>query len=307
MIYISQGHEKGIGLEIFFKALLQLPQYIISSIELHAETRHIQNTARTLNFDIEISEDSLCYHGISIAFKDIKASDQPASSESLLSILKSIKPEDVLITLPTSKDQLILNGTSCSGYTEFFRAFYKDSDISMLFHSEELDILLLTDHIPLRTITNKITESLVINKITNSIHGLREYFDGPDEIISAGINPHAGEGGILGNEDTIINQSIIKLRESFPKIKFSEALPGDTLHFHKRNNEKQLFVYSYHDQGLPFFKEKYGLFGINVTMGLPFIRLSVDHGTAFNLYGKNKANCGGLLHVIYSAYKVSNR
>ena len=117
------------------------------------------------------------------------------------------------------------------------------------------------------------------------------------EVYFSGINPHCGEDGNISITDIIINAAIKKLVLSFPDIDFHEMLPGDTLHFSIKNKE-QLFVYAFHDQGLAPFKLKYGLTGINLSLGLPFKRVSVDHGTAFNLYGKNQANYNGMLYLL---------
>ncbi len=308
MIYVSQGHERGIGLEILFKAILQLPHYITSIVEVHANTQQVEETAQFLGFKVHFSESKIIFQGVSVGFKHTEEETCiPLSTTSLRSILSIIKPHDILITLPTSKDQLYLDGVRCSGYTEFFRTFFNDRDIAMLFHSNDIDVLLLTDHIPLTKVISALTIDLISKKLENTIAGLKRHFTLPEDIIISGINPHAGEGGILGHEDSIINDSLRVISSKFPQISFQGPIPGDTLHFHRDSSKKQLLVYSYHDQGLPFFKEKYGLFGINVTMGLPFLRLSVDHGTAFNLYGKNIADSGGLLHVFYSAYEVLNR
>jgi len=304
MIYVSQGHEKGISLEVFFKAVLRLPTEIISCIELHANKDEVKKTLTDLDFQFQFSDEKILIFNKIVKIKPLDGSDNFQSSESLKNILNVIKHNDVLVTLPTSKDQLVHNDINCSGYTEFLRSYFKNDNLSMIFKGIDGYTLLLTDHIPLSQVPKSIKKELVVEKIRNSIIGLTKYFNGPDKFIFSGINPHAGEGGILGQEDEVITESLIALKKEFDGIKFIGPIPGDTLHFHERHNSKDVFVYAYHDQGLPRFKDNSGLFGINITLGLPFIRMSVDHGTAFSLYGKNTADCSGCLYVLKEAYKV---
>lgn len=304
MIYVSQGHEKGISLEVFFKAILRLSNEVISCMELHASKAEVEKTLKDLDFQYQISNESVVLFNKVVKLKPLKGTDKFQSTESLKNILKVINPDDVLVTLPTSKDQLVYNDINCSGYTEFLRSYFGNENLSMIFKGVEGYTLLLTDHIPLKQVPKSINKELVVEKIRNSINGLTKYFYPPVKFILSGINPHAGEGGILGNEDEVIGESLISLKKEFKDIEFIGPIPGDTLHFHERHNSKDVFVYAYHDQGLPRFKDNSGLFGINITLGLPFIRMSVDHGTAFPLYGMNTADCSGCLYVLKEAYKV---
>ncbi len=109
----------------------------------------------------------------------------------------------------------------------------------------------------------------------------------------------------MGSEELNLKPAIDKLK-STPNLNVIGYISGDTLHFHKKDNIKQLFVYMFHDQGLSKFKSENGVIGLNITFGLPFLRLSVDHGTAFDLYGKNKANISGMLYLINTALKVNH-
>ena len=109
------------------------------------------------------------------------------------------------------------------------------------------------------------------------------------EVYISGLNPHAGENGLLGNEENEILDAIENLRELYPRIIFEGPIPGDGIHLQKTKKQAhQLYVYMYHDQGLSPFKQKHGLVGLHMTFGLPFLRMSVDHGTGFEIYGKKK-------------------
>jgi 4-hydroxythreonine-4-phosphate dehydrogenase len=144
---------------------------------------------------------------------------------------------------------------------------------------------------------------LIINKLQITLDNFKKYFFPFNEVILAGINPHAGENGILGDEEKHIKSAITELEKSYGKI-FKGPVSGDTLHYLHDSTKNQLLVYMYHDQGLTQFKSQYGLIGLNITLGLPFLRLSVDHGTAFELYGKNKANISGMLYLFKQAFEV---
>lgn len=305
MIRVVQGHEKGIGLEVFLKSLLLLPQRNCDHITLYTYKDTLEENLVNLNIPNQIGEDYLRVFSKKIHLKFVNALNKPQSTAVLETCLCEIHKKDCLLTLPTSKDQLILNGKSTAGYTEFFREYFKSKSISMTFKGPRDLCLLLTDHIPLGNVTSELTESYISKKVEITIQGLNTYFHRPKSVIFTGINPHAGEGGILGFGESEITKSIQSLKKKFPNIEFKGPIPGDTLHFENLNPNEVLQVYTYHDQGLIRFKSDNGLFGLNISLGLPFLRLSVDHGTAFSLYGKNIADPNGCLFAIKEALKVT--
>lgn len=297
MIYVTQGHESGIGLEIFLKSFLLLNKDERKDIRLVVDRNDYQKNLKDLGLN-------------QILFSDLTIIENTkfssfSSTNSLLTVLALIQENDLLITLPTSKDQLFLNNKNQAGYTEFFRTFYNNKNIAMTFKGIDQNILLITDHIPLKEVSSFITKDLIVNKINITLKNFKKYFSSFDEVIFAGINPHAGEGGVLGVEDKCIEEAITILEKSYGKI-FKGPYSGDVLHSYHDKNINQLLVYMYHDQGLAQFKSRYGLIGLNITLGLPFLRLSVDHGTAFLLYGKNKANISGMLYLLRQAFEVQN-
>ncbi|MDO9181579.1 MAG: 4-hydroxythreonine-4-phosphate dehydrogenase PdxA [Bacteriovorax sp.] len=295
MIYVTQGHESGIGLEIFLKSFLLLSTEEKSLVRLIVSCDDLKKNLADLNLNLKSFSDL-------ILIENIK-STALSSTNSLLTALSLIKPEDILITLPTSKDQLVLNNKNQAGYTEFFRSYFKNANISMTFKGLSQNILLITDHIPLKDVTNIISSNLIKQKVIVTLENFKKYFFSFDEVIFAGINPHAGENGILGDEEIHIKNAIIDLENNYGSI-FTGPYSGDTLHHYLNKQKNQLLVYMYHDQGLAQFKSQYGLIGLNITLGLPFLRLSVDHGTAFDLYGKNKANVSGMLYLLKQAFEV---
>lgn len=295
MIYVTQGHEKGIGLEIFFKSFLVLSQEEKKHITLVIAKKDLDQ-----NFsDLKLKKEN--FKGLNIFHP--KDDGTPSSTSSLTHVLNVIGPKDILVTLPTSKDQLIYKGKSLAGYTEFFRDYYNNHNISMTFKGITQNVLLITDHVALKDVTKVITKELIVDKTTTTIEFYKKYFFSFDEVVFSGINPHVGENGILGNEDIIITAAIDELKKKHI-LHFSGPYSGDTLHMHENKTKRQLFVYMFHDQGLAQFKAQHGLIGLNISMGLPFLRLSVDHGTAFDLYGKNKANASGLMFLFKQAFEV---
>ena len=297
MIYVTQGHEKGIGLEIFLKSFLLLSKLEKAQVTLIAN----QNDLKTNLTDLKLSQAN---------FKDLKVihpdADKklPSSTTTLLKALEIITPEDILVTLPTSKDQLIYNNKNMAGYTEFFRSYYTNVNVSMTFKGVSQNVLLITDHVALKDVTKTITKKLIVDKTSTTLEFYKKYFSTIEEVVFSGINPHVGENGILGNEDIIINDAIDELKTNHI-LKFSGPFSGDTLHMHLNPSVNQLFVYMFHDQGLAQFKAHHGLIGLNVSMGLPFLRLSVDHGTAFELYGKNKAITSGMIFLFKQVFEVT--
>lgn len=296
MIYVTQGHEKGIGLEIFLKSFLLLSLDQQKEITLVCSPADFSQNL----IDLGLKKESFS----SLKFLNNESSTGFSSTDSLLTALKVMTPEDILVTLPTSKDQLKLNGKNMAGYTEFFRSFFNNKNIAMTFKGLHQNVLLITDHLPLKKVASSISEELIVEKVSLTLDNFKKYFFAFEEVIFAGINPHAGENGILGIEEKCIHSAITKLEKSYGKI-FKGPLSGDTLHYVEDKAKKQLMVYMFHDQGLPQFKSQYGLIGLNVTLGLPFLRLSVDHGTAFELYGKNKANITGMLYLLKNCFEVS--
>ncbi len=297
MILVTQGHERGIGLEIFLKSFFMLSVEEKKRIKLFINEEHFETNLA----DLKIKKSSL--RDLNLEFVASQP-NIPASTTTLSKALEVIKPTDILVTLPTSKDQLLFNNQSLAGYTEFFRKYFKNNNITMTFKGLSQNVLLITDHMALGKVSSSISQKLIEDKVTITLEFFNKFFFPLEELVFSGINPHVGENGILGTEDSVILPAILELRKKLPQVTFSGPFSGDTLHMHKSDAKKQLFVYMFHDQGLAPFKAHHGLIGLNVTMGLPFLRLSVDHGTAFELYGKNKANITGMIFLLKQAFGV---
>lgn len=292
-IYVTQGHENGIGIEIFLKSFAVLSK---TKKERIVFIGYRSSLLKTLT-DCKIPD-------IIIRDLNVIEPDTFVFSESLSSLLMGMKlttKDDILITQPTTKDQLFFDNKHHLGHTEFFRYFYKNQNIPMSFIGLQSNTMLLTDHTALKDVIH-LTENEIVEKVKTSLIGFHHLNPKLKDVYFSGINPHAGEGGLLGIEDGVISLAIRRLTKELSNFHFHGPLSGDTLHLNR--SENSLLVYAYHDQGLAYFKSQNGLLGINTTFGLPYLRLSVDHGTAFNLYGKNLADFSSMMFLFDFVFKV---
>ena len=299
-IAITTGDPNGIGAEITIKALnmLNLPArdiVIISNSKVLNTYGHLNNSYEL----IEIDYPSMINPG------EVSASAGDFSFK-LLEKACEIQPK-FIVTAPTSKEAMNLAGHNFSGQTEVLEHFlaHDGQRAEMLFVSKDFRVLLLTRHIPLKDVSKNITKSLLIEKAER----LRNYFQNklyvhrPSFALCA-LNPHAGENGLLGEEEEkVILPAIEAVRNR--GINITNPLPADTL-FVKGiqkylNNEKMpydCYIACYHDQGLIPIKSVASEKTVNMTIGLDIIRTSPSHGTAFDIAGKGMANPASMIEAI---------
>ncbi len=308
MISVSQGHENGIGLEVFFKSMSLLTGSASNNIQLFAYKKSVLKTLKKLELDFEVSDDGLYFQWGKLSTQWLAPSRLPESTVSFLeSIKESHENNGVLFTLPTTKDQLVnpkKKTEKLLGHTEFLRSYFKEPLLGMYFQSDSLRCLLLTDHMSLRDMLKILTPQFAKKKLEFSLNALRSLEPDMHRVLVAGLNPHSGEGGLLGKEDAKIEKAIksIKIRN----FRIEGLFSADTL-LSQAKSANDLLVYNYHDQGLGVFKGLMGTLGANITLGLPFVRLSVDHGTAFSLYGKNIADYRGALYCLKMALRYQEK
>lgn len=213
------------------------------------------------------------------------------------------KEFSALVTAPVNKAIINQVGYPFSGHTEFLAAHCHAETVVMMLACDVLKVALVTTHLPLKTVPEHINKGLIIEVIEILHRSLIKDFkiDHP-KICVAGLNPHAGEGGYLGREEIEIIEPALKiLREK--KLDIEGPLPADTM-FSERHR-CDAYVAMYHDQGLPVLK--YAGFGqsVNITLGLPILRTSVDHGTALDLAGTGRAEAGSLVAAVEMAYTMA--
>jgi len=202
-----------------------------------------------------------------------------------------------IVTAPISKESLKMAGAEWPGHTEMLADLTNTKDFAMMFASKKLNVILSTIHIPLKDVPKHINEKLVLRTIRLARRGTGMLGIKDPRIAVAGLNPHAGESGIMGTEEIkAIVPAITKAKKE--GINASGPYPPDVV-FHKAlNKEFDMIVCMYHDQGLIPFKMLAFETGVNVTVGLPVIRTSPDHGTAFDIAWKNKADPSSMIGAI---------
>ena len=206
-----------------------------------------------------------------------------------------------LVTGPMQKSIVNQAGTPFSGHTEYLADAAGVDDVVMLLVAGELRVALATTHLPLAKVAAELTQTLLTRRLKILHTGLQDFFALTDpHILVAGLNPHAGESGHLGREEIeIITPVLDALRRE--GLRLSGPLPADTLFTPRHLQGADAVMAMYHDQGLPVLK--YAGFGeaVNVTLGLPFVRTSVDHGTALDLAGTGSVDTGSMAAALQLA------
>ncbi|MDH4943723.1 4-hydroxythreonine-4-phosphate dehydrogenase [Sulfurimonas sp. C5] len=300
-IAISIGDLNGVGLEIALKshkAISQFcsPVYCISYTMLH-------QGAKLLNH--ELPED-LQLHEIDGEFT-IEAGQ--VSKESGLysynSFMEAIKlcenkQADAVVTMPIHKEAWKLAGLDFVGHTDLLRKHFNQEAIMML-GCPEMFVALFTEHMPLKEVPSHIT----YEKISRFLFDLQKSL-GDKQVAVLGLNPHAGDNGVLGSEEREIEKAIAHVNTTLDKELFHGCIVPDiafTPSFRKNFN---YYVAMYHDQGLAPLKALYFDESVNISLNLPIIRTSVDHGTAFDIAYQNKAQNLSYINAIKSALNFIN-
>jgi 4-hydroxythreonine-4-phosphate dehydrogenase len=317
-LIISAGEPAGIGPDLCLGLLMRRwdrPLIIV------ADPEQMRQRAAMLSLDVDIAiyepgkliaRDSLCVLPIDLANKNVCGTPDPANSPVLLEGLKravaGCQHDEfaALVTGPMQKSAINDSGIPFSGHTEFLAGLTNSETPVMLLVAGDLRVALVTTHLPLRDVADQVTAER-IGTVTQVLHaGLVSLFGIEDPVINVcGLNPHAGEGGHLGNEDqTIIKPALDALREQGMRLR--GPLPADTA-FTPMSGSADAVLAMYHDQGLPVLK--YAGFGnaVNITLGLPIIRTSVDHGTALDIAGSGKADHGSMYAAIDLAHALATK
>ena len=215
-----------------------------------------------------------------------------------------INKKTALVTGPLNKEALISIEKKFTGHTEYIQKITKSNDVLMMLASNKLKVALATTHIPLNKVATSITKNLIINKIKILNNDLKTKFNiKKPNIKILGLNPHAGENGKIGKEELDhIKPAVSELRRS--KINVSMPISADTAFSQKILKETDAYLGMYHDQVLPVLKTLSFGNSINITLGVPIIRTSVDHGVALDIAGTNKSDVSSLSLAIKTAKKL---
>jgi len=211
---------------------------------------------------------------------------------------------DALVTAPISKTSWHLAGAKWPGHTELLQRLTHAKRSVMMFHAPQLNVVLATIHVPLMTIEHDLTIGRVFDPIDLGHQACVAMGIENPRIAVCGLNPHAGEGGMFGDEERrLIEPAIAAAREV--GVDAQGPFPGDTIFLDAVRGRYDLVVAMYHDQGLIPIKLLAFDKAVNVTLGLPILRTSPDHGTAFDIVGKNKADPGSMIEAIRLAARMA--
>jgi 4-hydroxythreonine-4-phosphate dehydrogenase len=236
----------------------------------------------------------------------------PANSRYVLALLERavrgcLSGEyDAMVTAPVHKGVVNEAGIAFTGHTEYLAAKARTRHVVMMLVGGGLRVALATTHLALKDVPRAITRAGLVATLRVIHADLRKRFGiRHPRILVAGLNPHSGESGYLGTEDRDVIEPALRDAKR-RRISVQGPIPADTLFVPARLKGADCVLAMYHDQGLPVLK--YASFGrgVNVTLGLPFVRTSVDHGTALEIAGQGKADAGSLLEALKLARKLAS-
>ncbi len=213
---------------------------------------------------------------------------------------------DALVTAPIHKKNIYSNEFKYTGHTPYLKDYFGVNDVAMLMVAENLRVGLVTEHVPITAIAQNITKEKIISKLNIINKSLQKDFGINKPLIAVlGLNPHAGDGGLIGKEeDEIIKPAI---REAKQQMMVFGPYSADSFFARGQYQRFDAVLAMYHDQGLIPFKSLAIGEGVNYTAGLPVVRTSPDHGTAFDIAGKGKADHQSFLVSIYEAIDIARR
>lgn len=235
--------------------------------------------------------------------KQLEIAHQLASSNTVAAIVTGPLQKSALI----DADIKLLDGTMFSGHTEFFMQQSGCDKVVMMLANQTMKVALVTTHLALKDVPAAITADNVRQTVQIVVDDMRSKFGLTNpRILVCGLNPHAGEGGHLGTEEIEIINPVLQAFIA-AGVDISEAMPADTLFTSRHLNHCDAVIAMYHDQGLPVLKSHGFGDTVNLTLGLPYIRTSVDHGTALDLAGRGGASATSLYQALIMANEMADK
>ena len=308
--FISPGDPAGIGPEISLRALSEnksIQKYFVLAGDKDFYQDLIEKSDIDLKLtDKESDEDGILLKHIPLQNEVILGQPDISNANYVIDVLSHgalgcLNNEyKGLITGPVNKEIINQSGFEFSGHTEFLSDIANVKKVVMLLMNESLKIALLTTHIPLSEVPFKVTKknlkettSIIIKEFENT------WKISNPSVCLLGLNPHAGEGGYIGHEE----EEIIKPFVNSANANIYGPISADTAFINQNIKKYDVFLAMYHDQALPVIKSMGFGNTLNITLGLPFIRISVDHGTAFDLAGKNIADFSSMNEALKTSMK----
>lgn len=317
---ITTGDINGIGIEVIIKALSDNRMMDTIIPVIYGSSKVITAHKKALNVEFNFNRIDSADKAVKKKINLINCWDEEVKVElgerskdggkyalkSLESAVKDLASNklDVIVTAPIDKKAIQSEDFDFPGHTEYLAKMSNVEDALMLMVSEDLRVGVVTGHIPLEEVSKTITKEKIVDKIDQINASLLKDFGIPNgKIAVLGLNPHAGEKGLLGDEEDKIIIPAIK-EASKNGVQVYGPYPADGFFGSATYKKFDAILAMYHDQGLIPFKAMTFGFGVNYTAGLPIVRTSPDHGTAFEIAGKNLANEGSFRHAIYLAVDV---
>jgi len=319
-IALTSGEPAGIGPDLCIQLAQQGQRHEIVVI---ADPELLQQRADELSLPLKLVEfdpnsdpkpgeaGRIVYLASKLAEKVVPGKLNPANSAYVIDTLQLALNGcldgtfDAVVTAPVHKGVINDAQIPFSGHTEFFADGAGVNKVVMMLATSELRVALATTHLPLREVSDAVTQQSLLQIMRILANGLHFSFGlKHPRIAVCGLNPHAGEGGHLGAEEqTVIEPAIKLIREQ--GYEFNGPWPADTIFVKSRLAEYDAVLAMYHDQGLPVLKHQGFGDAVNITLGLPFIRTSVDHGTALDLAASGNASATSLQAAINMAETMS--
>jgi len=315
LIAVTAGEPAGIGPDLCVQlARRRLPARLV----LVADRFLLESRARRLGVRLKLADFSPSAGALSVlhvplARRAVPGRLDPANSRAVLRTLELAADGcrnglfGAMVTAPLQKSVINDAGIAFTGHTEFLAAHTGTKQVVMMLVGGGMRVALATTHLALKDVARSITQAGLLRVLRVLRHDLIARFGIPrPRILVTGLNPHAGESGFLGREEPRIIMPVLKKlrRQGFDLV---GPLPADTLFQPQRLAACDCVLAMYHDQGLPVLKYASFGAGVNVTLGLPIIRTSVDHGTALDLAGTGRAEVGSLVEAIKLAASLAAR
>lgn len=318
------GYPAGIGPEVISESLASpsirgLANFLIIGDE-RVFKKALRVTRKRLNYqviesdsDIDFSTGNILFFNLSnlsvnsFSFGRVLPAYGRASIDYINKAVSLIKAEKagLLITGPIHKHAAELSGFRYSGHTEYLAHLTKTKKYAMMLTSGMLKVVLVTTHIPIKDVSDNLHSKDIADKLLLAHHYLKSYYGmKKPKIAVCGLNPHAGDSGLIGDEERRIIAPAIKFAKA-KGLNVDGSLAADGLFYGLLKGDYDAACCMYHDQGLVALKMVGRNCSVNITLGLPFIRTSPGHGTALNIAGKGKADSGSMKQAIIEAVKAS--
>lgn len=307
-IAITIGDPAGIGPEIVIRSLLHMDTIPLSDILIVGDMAVIKKAINLVDAPINTEDINIIETGSIKDGFNIKIPDKQCGEAALSYIQKAVNlalkgDVSAIVTAPISKSAISLAGSRWKGHTEMLAELTNTKDYAMMLYGEPLRVILVTIHESLKDVPSLLNPQIILKTIRLAQKGCMMFGIKSPKIAVAGLNPHSGEGGMFGTEE--INHIIPAIQMAISEgIDVTGPIPPDTVFYHAYNERYDIVVCMYHDQGLIPLKMVAFDKGVNITIGLPFIRTSPDHGTAYDIAWEGIAKPSSMIEAIRLARRL---